>query len=237
MIKTIISGAAGKMGRRIIACSSDDESIEIVGALEIEGHPQLGLDAGEVAGIKKLNVELASDLKTIIEKADLVIDFTIHTSTIKNLKTVLEHKKCFLIGTTGFSEDELQKIKEASKQIPILLSPNMSIGVNLLFDIVGDVAKTLQDGYAIEIVEAHHNQKKDAPSGTAKKLAEIIASATNRDLSKDAIYGRHGAIGARKKNEIGVHAIRAGDIVGEHTIVFAGAAVSFSLFFSKLLGF
>lgn len=222
MIKTIILGAAGKMGRRVVSCARNYPDIKIIGGIEQPGNSFIGKDLGETAGIGNAGALIVDSLDSIIGKADVCIDFSYHTCTIAALPTVIEHKKAFVICTTGFDESETAKIKEASKIIPVLLSPNMSVGVNLLFDIVGEVASKLGDDYDIEIIEAHHNKKKDAPSGTAAKLADIAAKSRGRDINKDGIYGRKGMVGERKTGEIGVHAVRAGDIVGEHTVVFAG---------------
>jgi 4-hydroxy-tetrahydrodipicolinate reductase len=151
-----------------------------------------------------------------------VIDFTSHVGVPATIAVVAKAGKALVIGTTGLTRDEQAALDKAAVRVPIVYAPNMSVGVNLLFRLVGQVAKTLGSGYDVEIVEAHHNQKKDAPSGTARKLAENIAAALGRDLEHDGVYGREGIVGARGPNEIGVHAVRAGDIVGEHTVIYAG---------------
>jgi 4-hydroxy-tetrahydrodipicolinate reductase len=210
------------MGRRITACCADDPGVEVVGGLETDGNPLIGQDIGEIAGTGKLSACIASDPKDAADAADVVIDFTFHEATINNLPAIVKMKKALVIGTTGFSKDELDRIIACSEKIPILMAPNMSLGVNLLFKLAGQVAAALGDGYDIEIVEAHHNQKQDAPSGTAKRIAENIADAVNRNLDQVAVHGRQGIVGARKPEEIGVHAVRGGDIVGDHTILYAG---------------
>lgn len=220
MIPIIVCGAAGRMGRRIIACAMADPEFKIVGAVELPQSPHLGKDAGEVAGEGTLSLKITANLAEVLPKGDAVIDFTHPASTLSNLKTAAEHKKAMVIGTTGLSDAQKKEVENLARQVPVVLSPNMSVGVNLLFEIVGEVARKLGSDYDIEIVEAHHRFKKDAPSGTAKRLAEIIAEATGRSLAKDAVYGRKGDSTERKKNEIGIHAVRAGDIVGDHTVTF-----------------
>ena len=222
MIKVAIFGASGKMGRRIAACCADDPEVEVVGGLEAAGNPLIGQDLGDVAGSGKSSVCIVSDPKEAADAADVVIDFSFHEATIANLPAITEMKKAVVIGTTGFSKDELEQIRVCSEEIPILMAPNMSLGVNVLFKLAGQVAAALGEGYDIEIVEAHHNQKQDAPSGTAKRIAENIADAINRNLDEVAVHGREGIVGARKPEEIGVHAVRGGDIVGDHTILYAG---------------
>ncbi|MFH1848489.1 MAG: 4-hydroxy-tetrahydrodipicolinate reductase [Candidatus Omnitrophota bacterium] len=193
MIKLAISGSGGRMGARIINLALEDKALQVMALLEAPGHP--------VVGKKLSGIEVTSDIKQIAN-ADVVIDFTSAQATIANLKAAVELKKPVVIGTTGFSEEQADKIKAAGKSIPIVFSPNMSIGVNLIFRLAGEIAKTLGRDYDIEITEAHHKAKKDAPSGTAKKMAEAIKEATKR--------------------EVPMHSLRVGDVVGDHTIVFAG---------------
>lgn len=171
-----------------------------------KNHPDIGKDVGTVCGIDKLDVPITDNLAQVIEKCDAIVDFTTSVSTINNVKQAKIAHKPIVIGTTGLMDEEMQIIKAASSVIPILVSPNMSIGVNVLFKTVGSMVRDLGDGYDIEIIEAHHNQKKDSPSGTAKRLAEEILDAK----------------GKGKKSDIPIHAIRAGDIVGDHTVIFAG---------------
>ena len=210
------------MGRRIAACCGDDPGVEVVGGLEAAGNPLIGQGLAEIEGAGTSSACIVADPKVAADAADVVIDFSFHEATINNLAAIAEMKKALVIGTTGFSKDELDRIRACSEQIPILTAPNMSLGVNLLFKLAGQVAAALGAGYDIEIVEAHHNQKQDAPSGTAKRIAENIAAALNRDLDRVAVHGREGIVGARKPQEIGVHAVRGGDIVGDHTILYAG---------------
>ena len=214
MIKTIVCGACGRMGQMIINAVLKDKDTQLVGILELGGHPMVGKDLG-VGDLK-----VTDDLKSIIDDADVVIDFTNPEATIKHLEIVKEYGKRAVVGTTGLDDKQVSQLHKISEDIACVFAPNMSVGVNLLFKLVAQSAKALGD-YDVEIVEAHHNLKKDAPSGTAKKIARIIADVLGRDLDKDGVYGRHGMVGARKKQEIGIHAVRAGDIVGEHTVTFA----------------
>ncbi len=221
MTKIVVNGAAGRMGRAIIALASGDPKFEIVGAVEGSGHSELGKDAGVTAGITQLGVPITDDLGAVIGDAEVVIDFSEKQSTLACVEVARQARKAIVIGTTGLSDEDVARLKDAADTISIVFSPNMSIGVNLLFQIAGETAAKLR-GYDIEIVEVHHNKKKDAPSGTARKLGEIVAQATGRDLARDGVYGRQGMVGERKPDEIGLHAARAGDIVGEHTVLFAG---------------
>lgn len=222
MIKAIVSGACGRMGSRIINAIVNDEDIKLVGALEKKGHPNFGKDAGEVNGLEKLGVLISDELEHIIDEGEVLIEFTDPGTTLNHLRMAIEHKKAMVIGTTGFSDKQLKEIKEIATQIPCVMAPNMSVGVNLLFKLAKDIAPVLGDDYDIEIVEAHHRKKKDAPSGTAIRIAEILAKALGRNLKESGVYGRRGTTGERTRKEIGIHAVRAGDIVGEHTITFAG---------------
>lgn len=214
MAKIIIDGACGKMGSRVVALATQDKELEIVGLIEAPTHPAIGKEL-----LKGLF--LSSDLYQSINKADVVIEFTTPEATIEHIKICHKANKAIVIATTGLSAEQTLQVNACAKDIPVLMSPNMSTGVNLLFKLVELVAKTIPN-YDIEIVELHHNLKKDAPSGTAIKLAKIISKVLGRDLDLVGTYGRKGIIGARKTEEIGIHAIRAGDIVGEHTVIFAG---------------
>ncbi len=222
MIKVIVTGAAGRMGSRIISIINETEGIKLVGATEKRGSKSIGKDSGELAGIGKNNISISDDITEIIKGCDVIIDFTSPASSLENLYAAAEEKKAIVIGTTGFSDEHLKKINDLSKEIRCVLSPNMSVGVNVMFKVIRDMAKILGDEYDIEIIEAHHRFKKDAPSGTAMKMAEILADSVKRDLSKVGVYARKGVIGERKKEEIGIQTIRAGDIVGEHTVMFGG---------------
>ncbi|MFH1406940.1 MAG: 4-hydroxy-tetrahydrodipicolinate reductase [Candidatus Omnitrophota bacterium] len=204
MVKVVVSGCCGKMGARIIALAALDKTLKLTGAVEIAGHPKIGKDIGEVLGLGAMNVKITDDLSALKE-ADCLIEFTSPSATILHLKDAEKYKKPVVIGTTGLSAAETAEIQAAAKVIPVLFSPNMSVGVNAVFDIAGEIAKKLGDDYRVEVLEAHHIHKKDAPSGTAKKIIEIIAAAKGV-----------------KVQDIPVHAIRAGDIVGDHTVIYCG---------------
>ncbi|MCI4624662.1 MAG: 4-hydroxy-tetrahydrodipicolinate reductase [Candidatus Magnetoovum sp. WYHC-5] len=182
----------------------------------------MGKDIGDVLGYPKIGVILSENILAHIQQTEVVIDFTSIQSTMENLNVCEDYRKPIIIGTTGFKEDELNVIRQKSKNIPVVLSPNMSVGINLLFKILGEVATVLGDDYDVEVVEAHHRLKKDAPSGTALKLAQVIADALLRDFDQNAVFCRKGLIGERKQKEIGIQTVRAGDIVGEHTVLFGG---------------
>lgn len=214
MVKIIVCGACGRMGQRIINAILKDRDIKLIGVLEAEGHPMIGKNP-HVGDLK-----ITDDLKSIIDNADVIIDFTNPEATIRHLGVVKEYEKCAVVGTTGLNDKQVAQLRKISENIACVFAPNMSMGVNLLFKLVAESAKVLGD-YDVEIVEAHHNLKKDAPSGTAKKIAQVISDVLEIDLDKNGVYGRHGMVGARKKKEIGIHAVRAGDIVGEHTVTFA----------------
>ncbi len=222
MIKVVILGAAGRMGKANIQVFSQDNDVKIIGAVENKNSPYLGKDAGNVAGIDNLGIAITSNLEDCLEEADVVIDFTNKESTLKNLEIIKNNKKAIVIGTTGFNDDEKKLIQKASETIPIVFSPNMSIGVNLLFYLVRRAAEILGNDFESEIIEIHHNQKKDAPSGTALAFGKIIADAKKLDFEKVVVYGRDGIVGARKRDEIGILAVRIADVVGEHTIIFGG---------------
>ncbi|MFN2366151.1 MAG: 4-hydroxy-tetrahydrodipicolinate reductase [Desulfurivibrionaceae bacterium] len=223
MIKVIVAGAAGRMGRRITYMVEQHPDLELAGGFEQEGNPEIGKDLGELAGIGKLGVNLSAGLAGVIEQGDVIIDFTFHESTMKFARLAAEHRKAMVIGTTGLSPENLAELKSLAVDFPCGQAPNMAVGVNVLFKVARKMAAILGDDYDIEIVEAHHRMKKDAPSGTALKLGEMVAEGVNRDLAKVGVYERHGIIGERTDQEIGIQTIRAGDIVGEHTVYFAGA--------------
>ena len=222
MINAIIVGAAGRMGRMVLHAIQNAEGIRCTGAVEAAGNPSLGQDAGAVAGLGELKVRIEDDLKSVIQKGAVVIDFTAAEASLKNMEIAAQLHKPMVVGSTGFSPQQMEKVKQLVKGFPCVLAPNMSVGVNLMFKVVEQVAKVLGQDYDCEIIEAHHRMKKDAPSGTALRLGEIIAKSLGRKLAEVGVYGRKGLIGERSKEEIGMHAIRAGDIVGEHTVIFGG---------------
>jgi 4-hydroxy-tetrahydrodipicolinate reductase len=220
--KIVITGCCGKMGLRIAALAFKDKSLEIAGAVESSGHADIGKNLGTIIGVENLIVDIASDLSSAVKSSDVIIDFTTPSATLSNLKVARDEKIPIVIGTTGITDEELKVIDSSSKKIPILFSSNMSVGVNLIFGIVPEAAIALGEDYDIEIVESHHNKKKDSPSGTAKTLLKKIAEAKGVQAEDVAIYGRMGNSGDRPKGQICVHAIRGGSIVGEHTVIFAG---------------
>lgn len=219
-VKVIVTGACGRMGSTNIRLILEDKELELVGAVERKGHENIGKDIGEIIFGKKIGISVVDDLEKIIEKGDVVIEFTNPEATINNLRIAKKYGKKMVIGTTGLSEEQMKEIEEASKDIAIVYSPNFSVGVNVLFKITELVAKTLKGlGFDAEIVEIHHRKKKDAPSGTAVKLMEIIMK--NMGLEKK-VFGREGIVGERGDEEIGVFAVRGGDVVGEHYVMFFG---------------
>jgi len=222
MINAIIVGAAGRMGRMVLSAIHSAEGIACIGAVEAVGHPSLGQDAGVVAGVGELTVRIETDLKSVIQKGAVVIDFTAADASLKNMEIAAPLHKPMVVGSTGFSAQQMEKVKRLTKEFPCVLAPNMSVGVNLMFRIVEEMARTLGDDYDCEIIEAHHRMKKDAPSGTALRLGEVIARGLGRKWEEVGVYGRKGLIGERSRKEIGMQVIRAGDIVGEHTVLFGG---------------
>jgi 4-hydroxy-tetrahydrodipicolinate reductase len=210
------------MGGRIIQLILESEELTVTGAFEKEGHPAVGSDLGEWLGTGRLGLTVAADLKGLIPGGQVIIDFTFHSASVENLRLAAETRTPIVIGSTGFTAAELAEVETLSREVPCVLAPNMSVGVNALFKIVGEVARILGEGYDIEILEVHHKMKKDAPSGTALKLAQVLARARSLDLGKAAVYERKGIIGERRADEIGIQTFRAGDIVGEHTILFGG---------------
>jgi 4-hydroxy-tetrahydrodipicolinate reductase len=219
-VKAIVVGAAGKMGGRIIHIIKETPSIKLYRAIERPDHPSIGRDIGEVIGLGKMDILLEGDLKK--GGGDVVINFSSPKASIESLEFAKENGLAVVIGTTGLSSEQMERVKSLSKSIRCVLSPNMSVGVNVMFRIVQEVAQVLGPEYDIEILEAHHHLKKDSPSGTAVRLGELIATAMRRDFSQVGVYGRKGMVGERTKEEIGMQVIRAGDIVGEHTVLFGG---------------
>lgn len=222
IIRIVISGCCGRMGNRIASLALEDKNFFLAGAIENQEHPSIGRDFGEYLGSWKSGVIIGTDCRSSLENADILIEFSTPQATMLHLAECLDLKKSVVIGTTGLSDGDEKKIKAASRKIAIVKSSNMSLGVNLLFGILAETAKKMGSFYDIEIVEMHHNQKKDAPSGTALSMAEIICRAMGLDSKETIRFGRQGFVGARPKKEIGIHAVRAGEIVGEHTVLFAG---------------
>ena len=220
MIKVIVCGGCGKMGSKVAQLIYQNKDMGLTGIIESPSHLGIGKDWGMSLGLGKTGIIIKDNLEEIIQNADQVVEFTNPQVSLEHLEIASKYKKAMIMGTTGFSSEEIEKINKLAQDIPFLLSPNMSLGVNLLFKLAAETAAALNDDYDIEIVEAHHRFKKDAPSGTAKKLAQEIAKAKGLNLDKAAIYGREGIIGERKRGEIGIHSIRSGDITGEHTVMF-----------------
>lgn len=218
MTRIAIHGAGGRMGRRLVALTHEDEKLTLAGALEHDKHEQLGIDAGVLAGVGDTGIALGTDLPS---EVDVVIDFALPIATPKIIDICVAQKTAMVIGTTGLTPDIHAKIDEAAKSIAILQAPNMSLGVNLLFALAAQVAKQLGDDYDIEITEAHHRFKRDAPSGTAMGIAQAIVKATGKDIEKDLVHGRHGDDVQRKRGEIGMHSLRVGSEVGRHSVFFA----------------
>jgi len=216
-----ICGAAGRMGKKLIACANEMENMNIVGAVDIPGCPLIGKDSGFVSGIEDNNVLITADLESACKKADVVIDFALADGIVDRLEIYKKTKTSAIFGTTAVDDNGKNAVAEASKTIPIIHAPNFSAGVNLLFALAKKSAKILGDDYDIEIVEMHHHNKKDAPSGTAVRLVEIVENARGLQNEEKRIYGREGNSGARPKGEIAVHALRGGDVVGDHTVIFA----------------
>jgi 4-hydroxy-tetrahydrodipicolinate reductase len=221
MMKIAIAGATGRMGKMLIEAVLNGSDTELVGALEHDACPQLGEDAGAFLG-KKTGVVITSDIAKALGNAQFLIDFTRPEATMAYLEVAQKTGSKMIIGTTGLSPEQIDALKIASKNLAIVFSPNMSVGVNATFKLLEIAAKMLNEGYDIEIVEAHHRHKVDAPSGTALKMGEVIAQALGEKLDDVAVYAREGHTGERKSGSIGFATIRGGDIVGDHTVLFAG---------------
>lgn len=222
MIKVIIAGAAGRMGQRVAHMVNLHPQLKYAAAFEAKGNPSIGRDAGQLDGGEKNGVIIGEGIESVIDRGDVIIDFTFHKATMEFARVAARHGRAMVIGTTGLSAENLAELRELAKNFPCVQAPNMSVCVNVLFKLVKKTAAILGDDYDIEIVEAHHNKKKDAPSGTALKFAEMAAEGVNRNLDDVLVLERSGIIGERKPHEIGIQTIRAADIVGEHTVLFAG---------------
>jgi 4-hydroxy-tetrahydrodipicolinate reductase len=222
MLNIAVAGAAGRIGRTLIEACQQTSDCRVSAALERLDSSLIGADAGELAGVGKLNVKIVGDINKIENSFDVLIDFTSVDSTLDHIEYCKEHKKKLVIGTTGFSADEKKIIEHAAQDIAIVFAPNMSVGVNLCLKLLQMAAQVLGDDVDVEIIEAHHRHKIDAPSGTALRMGEVVADALGRDLNKCAVYGRQGKTGERDRKTIGFETIRAGDIVGDHTVMFAG---------------
>lgn len=222
MSNIAIAGAAGRMGLTLIQAAGETEGLVVTAAIERPDCAAIGKDAGELANVDKLNVKVVANLETVTDAFDTLVDFTRPEVTLGNLVVCHKARKSIVIGTTGFTHEQRQQFIEAAEDIAIVLAPNMSIGVNLCLKLLDLAARVLGDEVDVEIIEAHHRHKVDAPSGTALRMGEVVANALGRDLKNCAVYGREGHTGPRRHNTIGFETIRAGDIVGEHTVMFAG---------------
>ncbi len=221
-VRVAVAGAGGRMGRMITSASRDFEGIRLTAAVEAPGSEYLGQDAGMLAGIGSIGVELTDSLESVSATFDVLVDFTLADAAARNVRTCRNAGRRAVVGTTGFSAAQRADLSEDARHTAIVLAPNMSVGVNLCFKLLSIAAQTLGDDVDVEIIEAHHRHKVDAPSGTAVRMGEIIADALGRDLAECAVYAREGHTGERQRRTIGFESVRAGDIVGEHTAMFAG---------------
>ncbi len=217
MLKIAVNGACGRMGARIAALVFEDTELKLAAALERQGHPSIGKDIGTVAGCGDAGIRVSTALDV---PADVLIDFSSPESSVAVAGVCAQKNVALVVGTTGLNPQQIERIRQFSSKIPCLVSPNMSVGVNAMFGLVAQTAKMLGMDFDIEIVETHHRFKKDAPSGTALRLAEKICDATGRKMEKDVIYGRQGITNERPTSQICVHAVRSGDVIGEHTVVY-----------------
>ena len=220
-IKIAVVGATGRMGRMIIETALKDDAVQLVAAIDQPGNSLIGKPAGELVGIP-CDVPVTCDTEAGIAKADCLIDFTRPGGTLEHLAICRRLKVAMVIGTTGVNDEGKRAIADAAREIPVVFAPNMSVGVNVVFKLLDTASRILSEGYDIEIVEAHHKLKVDAPSGTALRMGEVIADALGRDLKECAIYGREGVTGVRVPSTIGFATVRGGDIVGDHTVMYCG---------------
>jgi 4-hydroxy-tetrahydrodipicolinate reductase len=220
-IRIAVTGAGGRMGRTLVQAVKETQGLNLGAATERAGSSLLGADAGELAGVGRLGVVLSKDLAGLVDHFDVLIDFTAPAATLEHLAVCRAAGRAMVIGTTGLDEAQRAAIADAGADIGIVFAPNMSVGVNLCLKLLDLAARVLGDEVDIEIIEAHHRHKVDAPSGTALRMGEVVAAALGRDLKEVAVYGREGHTGARERRTIGFETIRAGDVVGEHTVWFA----------------
>jgi 4-hydroxy-tetrahydrodipicolinate reductase len=221
-LRVAVTGAAGRMGRALIQSVHDTPGLTLAAAFERPGMDLLGTDAGEIAGIGRCGVELSDDLAGTVGAFDTLVDFSVPAATLAALERCRAAGRRVVIGTTGFDAAGRSAIAAAARSIPIVMAPNFAIGVNVCFKLIEVAARILGDDVDVEVIEAHHRNKIDAPSGTAVRMGEILAQTLGRDLASAAIYGRHGVSGPRDRRTIGFETVRAGDIVGDHTVLFAG---------------
>ena len=222
MLNVAVTGAAGRMGKTLIQAIHASEDLQLGAAFEHAQSEVLSQDAGELAGVGRLDVPITELSAQACQNFDVVVDFTAPAATLALAAICAPAGRAMVVGTTGFSPEELTTLQAAAKDIPLFMAPNMSLGVNLTFKLIEMAARALGDTVDVEVLEAHHRHKVDAPSGTAVRMGEILADTLQRDLETDAIYGREGITGARDRKTIGFSTMRGGDIVGEHTVMFAG---------------
>jgi 4-hydroxy-tetrahydrodipicolinate reductase len=218
----IVCGAAGRMGKLLVSLAHEHAELHLVGAVEAPGHWALGKDAGEVAGIGAINIKISDHYETLAAPDTVTLDFTLPGAALKHLSIAAAKGAAIVIGTTGFSPEQRAEAEKLAPRTRALIAPNMSVGVNVLLKVVADVARILSEGFDPEIMEIHHRFKVDAPSGTALALGRAIATAQGKDFDKQAKLAREGITGQRSDDEIGIVALRGGDAVGDHTVVFAG---------------
>ena len=221
MTRVAVVGAAGRMGRMLVEAVAADEQYRLGAAIIRPGDSLLGVDAGDLVGVGSLSVALTDNLTTVVNDFDVLIDFTTPELTMQNVELCRRHEKGIVIGTTGLSNSQKTELTKAAKDTAIVFAPNMSIGVNLVFKLLEMAAKALGDDADIEVIEVHHRHKVDSPSGTSLKMGEVVADTLGRDLQKCAVYGREGYTGPRERETIGFATVRAGDVVGDHTVLFA----------------
>jgi 4-hydroxy-tetrahydrodipicolinate reductase len=221
-LRIIVCGVGGRMGAAVVRAIRDSSAVELVGALDRPGSARIGRDAGEISGAGHLGIAVGDQIAPVLKRGAVIVDFTNPAASLNYLRAAAKTRTPIVIATTGFDAKQQAEIKRLSRRAPTLLSANTSLGVNVLLSLLGKAAKMLGDEYDVEIIEAHHRFKKDAPSGTALALGRAVARALNRDLDKIGVHGREGIIGERGKQEIALLSVRAGDIVGEHTVIFGG---------------
>lgn len=210
------------MGGRLVHLAKESGDFEVMGGIERHGRPAIGRDLGEVVGLGMLGVPVVDDLRALIGKIDLLFEFTAPEPSLEHLRVMAEHQKPMVLGTTGFSKAQLDEVQRLAQRMPLFMAPNMSLGINVMYQLLAEAARLLGEGFDVEIIEAHHRYKVDAPSGTAVRMAEILARALGRDAEKVGVYGRKGIVGQRKDDEIGIMSLRAGDMAGDHTVMFGG---------------
>lgn len=220
-MRVAVIGASGRMGKFLIAAVQQEEESELGAAIVKQGSSLVGADAGEVAGVGKVGVAVVDSLSACVDDFDVLIDFTTPTLTLENAAFCAAHGKAIVVGTTGLTEQETSQLQTFGQSTQMVFAPNMSVGVNVTLKLLEMAAKILGDDYDVEVIEAHHRHKVDSPSGTALKMGEVVAGALGRDLKECAVYGREGQIGPRTQKEIGFETIRAGDVVGDHSVWFA----------------